>query len=140
MPPLARNCRASAAAAAGQRLENAVDPLLVRRRRLHAGLQHARQGRQSRLGETGRGLARLPATAPDGDAREGATVGAGAVLASTAYLVYLFKRGTFYPFAPTGHEQRSTEEEFRLRSLLADDLTVETDLDRWFPLWDLPVG
>jgi hypothetical protein len=53
--------------------------------------------------------------------------------------VYLFKRGTFYPFVPTGHEQRSTEEEFKLRSLVADDLAVETDLDRWFPLWDLPV-
>jgi hypothetical protein len=86
------------------------------------------------------GLAQLPSAAPDGTAREGATVGAGSVLASTAFLVYLFKRGTFYPFVPTGHEQRSTEEEFKLRSLLADDLSVETDLDRWFPLWDLPVG
>jgi hypothetical protein len=72
--------------------------------------------------------------------REGATVGAGSVVASTSYLVYLFKRGTFYPFAPTGHEQRSTEEEFRIRSLVSDDLKVEPDLDRWFPLWDLPVG
>lgn len=72
--------------------------------------------------------------------REGAVVGAGTVLPSTAYLVYLFKRGTFYPFVPTGHEQRSTEEEFRLRSLVAEDLQVESDLDRWFPLWDLPVG
>jgi len=72
--------------------------------------------------------------------REGATVGSGSVVASSSYLVYLFKRGTFYPFAPTGHEQRSTEEEFRIRSLVADDLKVEPDLDRWFPLWDLPVG
>jgi len=72
--------------------------------------------------------------------REGATVGSGTVVSSTSYLVYLFKRGTFYPFVPTGHEQRSTEEEFRIRSLVADDLTVESDLDRWFPLWDLPVG
>ncbi len=71
---------------------------------------------------------------------EGATVGAGIVVPSTAYLVYLFKRGTFYPFVPTGHEKRSTEEEFRLRSLVADDVAVEADLDRWFPLWDLPVG
>ncbi len=86
------------------------------------------------------GLAPLPASSPDDQAREGATVGDGAVLASTVYLVYLFKRGTFYPFAPTGNQQRSTEEEFKLRSLLADDLKVETDLDRWFPLWDLPVG
>ena len=86
------------------------------------------------------GLARLADASPDDPAREGETVGDGAVLASTSYLVYLFKRGTFYPFVPTGHEQRSTEEEFKLRSLLADDLKVETDLDRWFPLWDLPVG
>ena len=81
------------------------------------------------------GLAALP-PAPPGDA---GGVGAGAVLPSTAYLVYLFKRGTFYPFVPTGHEQRSTEEELKLKSLVADDLAVESDLDRWFPLWDLPV-
>jgi hypothetical protein len=85
------------------------------------------------------GLARLPDQAPGDATREGVSVGAGTTLPSTAYLVYLFKRGTFYPFVPTGHEQRSTEEEFKLRSLVADDLTVETDLDRWFPLWDLPV-
>lgn len=81
------------------------------------------------------GLAAVP-TAPSGDA---VVVGTGAVLPSTAYLVYLFKRGTFYPFVPTGKEQRSTEEELKLRSLVADDLAVESDLDRWFPLWDLPV-
>jgi PspA associated protein B len=90
------------------------------------------------------GLAKLAtdATADTGSdpVVEGVTVGPGTVLPSTAYLVYLFKRGTFYPFVPTGHEQRSTEEEFRLRSLVADDLAVEADLDRWFPLWDLPVG
>ncbi len=90
------------------------------------------------------GLAKLATdeTAATGSdvVREGAVVGAGTVLPSTAYLVYLFKRGTFYPFVPTGHEQRSTEEEFRLRSLVAEDLQVESDLDRWFPLWDLPVG
>jgi hypothetical protein len=68
------------------------------------------------------------------------TAGPGRVLRSTAYLVYLFKRGTFYPFAPDGKEHRNLEEELRLRSLVADDLTIETDLDRWFPLWDLPVG
>jgi hypothetical protein len=90
------------------------------------------------------GLAKLPGdpAVPAGTdpAEEGATVGAGTLLPSTAFLVYLFKRGTFYPFAPSGHEQRSTEEEFRLRSLVSGDLTVEADLDRWFPLWDLPVG
>ncbi len=69
-----------------------------------------------------------------------ATAGPGRVIPSTAYLVYLFKRGTFYPFVPDGKEHRDLEEELKLKSLLADDLTVEADLDRWFPLWDLPVG
>ena len=74
------------------------------------------------------------------DAMPEPTVGPGHVLSSTSYLVYLFKRGTFYPFVPSGHEQRNTQQELRLKSLVADDLVVEPDLDRWFPLWDLPVG
>ena len=83
-----------------------------------------------------------PATLPPaaGDALPETTVGPGTVRSSTAYLVYLFKRGTFYPFVPVGPEKRDTEEELRLRSLVSDDLEVEPDLDRWFPLWDLPVG
>ncbi len=55
------------------------------------------------------------------------------------YLVYLYKRGTFYPFAPDGREHRDTELEFRIRAVLGSDLPVETDLARWFPLWELPV-
>lgn len=68
------------------------------------------------------------------------TAGPGKVLGSTSYLVYLFKRGTFYPFIPTGHEKRDIQGELKLKSLVAGDLEVESDLDRWFPLWDLPVG
>jgi hypothetical protein len=68
------------------------------------------------------------------------TAGPGKLVASTAFLVYLFKRGTYYPFVPDGKEHRNLEEELRLRSLVGGDLTVEADLDRWFPLWDLPVG
>jgi hypothetical protein len=95
------------------------------------------------------GIAELPPADPGadpGDAAAGAdalpepTVGPGKVVPSSAYLVYLFKRGTFYPFVPSGHEQRDTEEELKLKSLVTDDLAVEPDLDRWFPLWDLPVG
>ncbi len=56
------------------------------------------------------------------------------------FLVYLYKRGTFYPFAPTGNEKRDNELELRIKSLLGTDLPVEGDLSRWFPLWDLPVG
>ncbi len=83
---------------------------------------------------------------PDGDGAPGTdlaavgSAGPGRLLPSSAYLVYLFKRGTFYPFIPTGKEQRDLEGELRLKSLVADDLKVEPDLDRWFPLWDLPVG
>ncbi|HUC05125.1 MAG TPA: hypothetical protein VL961_06985 [Acidimicrobiales bacterium] len=56
-------------------------------------------------------------------------------------LVYLFKRGTFYPFAPVdpAKERRDTELELRIRTMLGDDLPVEADLSRWFPMWDLPV-
>ncbi len=59
---------------------------------------------------------------------------------ASVYLVYLAKRGTFYPFAPTGHEQRDTELELRLKSTIGTDLPTEPDLSRWFPLWDLPVS
>jgi hypothetical protein len=87
------------------------------------------------------GLAQLPTEAEGSESPEAELqAGPGTVLASTAYLVYLFKRGTFYPFVPQGHEKRDTEQELKLKSLIADDLVVETDLDRWFPLWDLPVG
>jgi hypothetical protein len=59
--------------------------------------------------------------------------------AKPLYLIYLFKRGTFYPFAPIGKERRDNELELRVRSILGSDLPVESDLSRWFPLWDLPV-
>jgi hypothetical protein len=55
------------------------------------------------------------------------------------YLVYLYKRGTFYPFAPDGKEHRNNEYELRVRGLVGSDLPIEPDLSRWFPLWDLPV-
>ncbi len=57
-------------------------------------------------------------------------------------LVYLFKRGTFYPFAPVDaeKERRDTELEIRIRTMVGADLPVETDLSRWFPLWDMPVS
>lgn len=56
------------------------------------------------------------------------------------FIVYLAKRGTFYPFAPTGPQKRDAELELRVRSVLGSDLPVESDLSRWFPLWGLPVA
>ncbi len=55
-------------------------------------------------------------------------------------LVYLLKQGTFYPFAPTGKDQRDNELELRVRSFLEKDLPMEKDLGRWMALWDLPVN
>ncbi|HXB38084.1 MAG TPA: hypothetical protein VNU75_10285 [Acidimicrobiales bacterium] len=57
-------------------------------------------------------------------------------------LVYLFKRGTFYPFAPVdpSKERRDTELELRIRTMVGADLPVESDLSRWFPMWDMPVS
>ncbi|MFE0760550.1 PspA-associated protein PspAB [Streptomyces smyrnaeus] len=62
--------------------------------------------------------------------------GSGASLA----LIYLYKRGTFYPFAPLsgGTEKRDNGLELQVRGLLADDLAVEEDLSRWFPVWGAP--
>ncbi|MFJ1926877.1 MULTISPECIES: hypothetical protein [unclassified Streptomyces] len=55
-------------------------------------------------------------------------------------LVYLYKRGTFYPFAPvTGSgEKRDNQLELQVRAALGDDLRVEKDLARWFPVWGAP--
>ncbi|MFJ3642041.1 hypothetical protein ACIPRD_20105 [Streptomyces sp. NPDC090108] len=55
-------------------------------------------------------------------------------------LVYLYKRGTFYPFAPlsgTG-ERRDNPLELQVQSMLASDLRIEQDLGRWFPVWGAP--
>ncbi|WP_369270593.1 hypothetical protein AB5J55_11660 [Streptomyces sp. R11] len=55
-------------------------------------------------------------------------------------LVYLYKRGTFYPFAPVpgATERRDNPLELRVRAALANDLRIEQDLNRWFPLWGAP--
>ncbi len=56
------------------------------------------------------------------------------------YLVYLYKRGTFYPFAPLDGERRDNELELRIRAVLGDELPVEPELGRWFPLWGAPLS
>lgn len=56
-------------------------------------------------------------------------------------LVYLYKRGTFYPFAPMpgGGDKRDNSLELQARALLTNDLRIEEDLARWFPVWGAPV-
>ncbi|MFJ7022804.1 hypothetical protein ACIQUW_31030 [Streptomyces sp. NPDC101117] len=55
-------------------------------------------------------------------------------------LVYLYKRGTFYPFAPLPGrpERRDNALELRVKAALAGDLRMEQDLSRWFPVWGAP--
>ena len=55
-------------------------------------------------------------------------------------LVYLYKRGTFYPFAPGpgGSRNRDTALELQVRGAVGADLPIETDLTRWFPVWGAP--
>ena len=53
-------------------------------------------------------------------------------------LVYLYKRGTFYPFAPTSADRRDNALELQIKGALGDDLKVEQDLTKWFPVWGAP--
>ncbi|MGW1910973.1 PspA-associated protein PspAB [Streptomyces sp. NPDC002076] len=55
-------------------------------------------------------------------------------------LVYLYKRGTFYPFAPLPGtaERRDSALELQVKATLASDLRIEQDLSRWFPVWGAP--
>ena len=53
-------------------------------------------------------------------------------------LVYLYKRGTFYPFAPLSGERRDNALELQVKGAIGDDLKIEPDLTKWFPVWGAP--
>ena len=56
-------------------------------------------------------------------------------------LVYLYKQGTFYPFAPapgSGERRRDNLLEISVRDVLAGELPMEKDLQRWLAVWDAP--
>lgn len=53
-------------------------------------------------------------------------------------LVYLYKQGTFYPFAPEKKKQRNNALELQVRGVLGDDLRIEPELGRWMALWGAP--
>ena len=55
------------------------------------------------------------------------------------YWIYNYKRGSFYPFVPTGKQQRDSEREFRLKAQMSDELPLEEELGRDLPLWDIPL-
>jgi hypothetical protein len=80
------------------------------------------------------------------------------------YFIYNYKRGYWYPFVPKGHGasssttssgtasfstspaavpvdagERSTERELQLKAQLGSELPLEPELERWFPLWGIPI-
>jgi hypothetical protein len=56
------------------------------------------------------------------------------------YFIYNYKRGSWYPFVPAdGEKQRSTERELQLKAQIGGELPIEPELERWFPLWGIPL-
>jgi hypothetical protein len=64
------------------------------------------------------------------------------------YFIYNYKRGFWYPFVPassagasssTQPSERSTERELQLKAQMASELPIEPELERWFPLWGIPI-
>ena len=59
---------------------------------------------------------------------------------ASVYWIYNYKRGSFYPFVPArGSQQRDSERELRLKAQIGAELPIEPELERWFPLWGIPV-
>jgi hypothetical protein len=56
------------------------------------------------------------------------------------HIIYGYKRGTFWPFIPTGEgQERDNAEELRLKNELDSELPIEPDLARWLGLFNAPL-
>jgi hypothetical protein len=56
------------------------------------------------------------------------------------YFIYNVKRGAWYPFVPApGDQQRNVERELQLKAQIDGELPIEPELERWFPLWGVPI-
>ena len=57
------------------------------------------------------------------------------------YFIYNYKRGYWYPFVPAagGAQERSTERELQLKAQVGEEMPVEPEIERWFPLWGIPI-
>jgi hypothetical protein len=56
------------------------------------------------------------------------------------YFIYNYKRGGWYPFVPaSGAQQQDQERALRLKAQVGADLPIEPELERWFPLWGIPI-
>ncbi len=69
---------------------------------------------------------------------------------SRIYFIYNYKRGYWYPFVPLeggagagdgadAAQQRSVERELQIKAQMASELPMEPELERWFPLWGIPI-
>ncbi len=54
------------------------------------------------------------------------------------YWFYNYKRGAFYPFVPERGRKRDNALELRLSSAMEHELPIEKELERWYPMWDIP--
>ncbi|MGH2442718.1 MAG: PspA-associated protein PspAB [Chloroflexota bacterium] len=55
------------------------------------------------------------------------------------YWIYNYKRGAFYPFVPAPNKQRDNAEELHLQAVMGRELHVDTDLEKWYALWGIPL-
>jgi hypothetical protein len=55
------------------------------------------------------------------------------------YFIYNYKRGYWYPFVPAGKHARAGERELQIKAIIGDELPIEPELERWFPLWGIPI-
>jgi hypothetical protein len=56
------------------------------------------------------------------------------------YFIYNYKRGFWYPFVPAkGGKQRNNERELQIKAQVGESFPVEPELERWFPLWGIPI-
>jgi hypothetical protein len=61
--------------------------------------------------------------------------------AQPVYFIYNYKRGYWYPFVPDPDrdKERITERELQLKAQLGSEMPIEPELERWFPLWGIPI-
>ena len=57
------------------------------------------------------------------------------------YFIYNYKRGHWYPFVPKpgAKQERDTERELQIKAQVGSELPVEPEIERWFPLWGIPI-
>ncbi len=56
------------------------------------------------------------------------------------YFIYNYKRGYWYPFVPaSGTQSRDGERELQVKAMIGNELPIEPELERWFPLWGIPI-